>query len=123
LKACGTRADRADAQVLQTLDHAADCAKPFEIGLEFRRGRVTRCAAWSASRDAVLHQVVTGAHLAAEAVAARGDGHGVALVGRGLHQHGNLEAGETECVGDDAPLVAEVWQGDDDAVDLDPRAS
>ena len=67
--------------------------------------------------NAVLHQVVAGAHLAAEAVAAGGDGHGVGAVGRGLHQHRDLEAGEADGV-DDAALFAEVGQGDDDAVDL-----
>ena len=67
--------------------------------------------------DAVLHQVVAGAHLAAEAVAARGDGHGVGAVGRGLHQHRNLQAREADGI-DDAALFAEVRQGNDDAVDL-----
>jgi len=36
----------------------------------------------------VLHEVVTGAHLAAEAVAADGDGHGVRAIGRGLDKTG-----------------------------------
>ena len=61
--------------------------------------------------------LLQAAHLAAEAVAAHGDGHGVGAVGRGLHQHRNLEPGEADGV-HDAALLAEVGQRDDDAVDL-----
>ena len=57
------------------------------------------------------------AHFAAETIAARGDGHGVGAVGRGLHEYRNLEAGEADGV-DDAALFTEVGQRDDDAVDL-----
>ena len=35
----GTRADGADAQILQALDDAADRGEPLQIGLELRRGR------------------------------------------------------------------------------------
>ena len=66
--------------------------------------------------DAVLHHVVARAHFSAEAVAAHGDGHVVGAVGRGLHQHRNLQPGQADGV-DDAALFAEVGQGDDDAVD------
>ena len=67
--------------------------------------------------DAVLHHVVAGAHFAAEAVAPRGDGHRVGAVGRGLHQHRNLQTRQPDRI-DDAALFAEVGQRDDDAVDL-----
>ena len=67
--------------------------------------------------DAVLLEVVADRHLAAEAVAAEGDGHLAGCVGRGLDEHGNAEVGEAEGVGE-AALFAEVGQGDDDAVDF-----
>ena len=98
-------------------DDAADCGKPFQVGLEF--GRIERLGVQRGQRilDAVLHHVVTRAHLAAEAVAAHGNGHVVGAIGRGLHQHRNLQPGQTNGI-DDAPLFTEVGQGDDDAVDL-----
>jgi hypothetical protein len=68
-------------------------------------------------RNAVLHQVVARAHLAAEAVAARGDGHRIGAVRRGLHQHRNLEPGEPDRI-HNAALFAEVGQRYNDAVDL-----
>ena len=67
--------------------------------------------------DSVLHHIVAAAHLAAEAVAAHGDGHVVCAIGRGLDEDGNFEAGEADGV-DNAALFAEVGQGDDDAVDF-----
>ena len=51
-----------------------------------------------------------------------GDGHVVGAVGRGLHQHRNLEPGKADGV-DNAALFAEVGQRDDDAVDLVRRVS
>ena len=113
----GTRADGADAEILEALDDAADRGEPFEVGLEL--GRVESLSVQRGERigNAVLHEVVAGAHFAAEAVAAGGDGHGVRAVGRGLDEHRNLEAGEANGV-DDAALFAEVGQGDDDAVDF-----
>ncbi len=66
--------------------------------------------------DAVLLEIVAGRHFAAEAVAAIGDGHLAGRVGRGLDQDGNVERGEAKRVGD-GTLVAEIGQGDDDAVD------
>ena len=41
----GTRANRADAQIAQSLDDAADAGEPFEIFLELRRNSALRCAA------------------------------------------------------------------------------
>ena len=67
--------------------------------------------------DAVLLQVVADRHLAAEAVAAEGDAHLAGRVGRGLDQHGHLQVGEADGVGQ-AALFAEVRQRDDQAVDL-----
>jgi hypothetical protein len=67
--------------------------------------------------DAVLLEVVADGHLAAEAVAAEGDGHLAGGIGRGLDEDGDVEVGEAEGVGE-AALFAEVGQGDDDAVDL-----
>ncbi len=91
--------------------------EPLQIGGELRRGQALGVQRGQRVGNAVLHQVVAGAHLAAEAVAADGDGHGVGAVGRGLHQHRNLQAGEADGV-HNAALFAEVGQGDDDAVDL-----
>ena len=61
-------------------------------------------------------------HLAAEAVAAVGDGHLAGGIGRRLDQHRHVEVGQAQGVGD-AALVAEVRQRDDDAVDLVAVAS
>ena len=66
--------------------------------------------------DAVLREIVAGRHLAAEAIAAVGDGHLAGRIGRGLHQHGHVETGHAQGIGDGA-LVAEIGQCDDDAVD------
>ncbi len=70
-----------------------------------------------AEGHAVLAQVVAERHLAAEAVAAVGDGHDVDLVGRGLDQHRHVEAGPAQRV-DHGALFAEVGQRHHDAVDL-----
>ena len=88
-----------------------------QVGLEL--GRVGGLGVELGERvgDAVLLEVVADRHLAAEAVAAEGDGHLAGVVGRGLDEDGDLEVGETEGVGE-AALFAEVGQGDDDAVDL-----
>ena len=64
-----------------------------------------------------MAQVVADAHLAAEAVAPVGQGHLAGVVAKGVDEHRHVEAGETDGVGD-GPLVAEIGQGDDDAVDL-----
>ena len=72
--------------------------------------------------DAVLLEVVADAHLAAEAVAAPGDGHLAGVVRGGLDQHGHVEVGQAQGLGD-AALLAEVGQGDDDAVDLRRRGA
>ncbi len=45
----GTRADRADAEILQALHDAADRREPLQVGLELRRRHGSPCAAWSAS--------------------------------------------------------------------------
>ena len=111
------RADGADAQAAQAAHHAADGGEPVEIlgedvgigSFGVQRGQRVR--------NAVLLEVVAGRHLAAEAVAAVADGHQSGRVGRGLHQHGHVEVGQAQRVGDGA-LVAEIRQRDDDAVDL-----
>jgi hypothetical protein len=64
-----------------------------------------------------LHEVVATAHLAAETVSPRGDGHGVRAIGRGLNQDGHLQPGEADGV-DYAALFAKVGKGNDDAVDF-----
>ena len=63
-----------------------------------------------------MAQVIAGGHFSAEAVAAVQDGHLRRIVGRGLHEHRNVEAGEAKSVGDGA-LVAEVGKRDDHAID------
>jgi len=110
------RADGADAEVFEAFGDAADLGKPLEIRLELVR--LGRLGVQRGQRilDPVLHHVVAGAHFAAEAVAAGGDGHGVAFVGSGLDEDGHLETGKADGV-DHTALVAEVGQGDDDAVD------
>ena len=113
----GTRADGADAQILQSLDDAANAGEPGQIGGELRRREALGMQRGQRVGNLVLHQVVTGAHLAAEAVAADGDGHLFGAVGRGLHQHRNPQAAEADGV-HNAALFAEVGQSDDDAVNL-----
>ena len=61
-------------------------------------------------------QIIAGRHLAAEAVAAELDGHFRRGIRRGLHQHGNVQIGQAQRIGDGA-LLAEIRQGDDHAVD------
>jgi hypothetical protein len=113
----GARADGADAEILQALYDAADLRKPFEIGLEFGRGQGLSVQRGERVENAVLHHIVATAHLSAKAVAAVGDGHGIGAIGRGLHQHGHFQSRQADGV-DDAALLAEVGQRDDDAVDL-----
>jgi hypothetical protein len=69
--------------------------------------------------DAVLLQVVAGRHLAAEAVAPVLDRHQRRRVWRRLHQDRHVQVGHPERVRN-APLVAEVGQRHDDAVDRVP---
>ena len=117
LKAAGRAPMEPMLEILQSLHDAADLREPFEIGFEFGRADGLSVQRGERVVDAVLHHVVAGAHFAAEAVAARGDGHVVGAVGRSLHQHRNLQAGEANGV-DDAALFTKVGQRDDDAVDL-----
>ena len=113
----GARADGADADAAQTADHAADGGEPGEIfGEEVGIGGFG-VQGGERVRNAVLLEVIAGAHLAAEAVAAVADGHQAGGIGRGLHQHGHVEVGQAQGVGDGA-LVAEIRQRDDDAVDV-----
>ena len=67
--------------------------------------------------DAVLGQVVARRHLAAEAVAAMLDAHPARLVGKRVNEHRHVQPGQAQGIRD-SPLVAEVRQGDEDAVDL-----
>ncbi len=112
-----TRANGADAQIAEAADDAADRCEPGEVLREAlgvgRRG-VQR---GDGVRDAVLLHVVAGRHLAAEAIAAIGDLHVVGAVGRRLHQHRHLQRGVADGI-DDAALLAEVRERDEDAVDL-----
>ena len=85
----GARADGAEADVLEAAHDAADGGEPGEVGLEL--GRVRRFGVQRGERvgDAVLLEVVADRHLAAEAVAAEGDGHLAGVVGRGLDEDGH----------------------------------
>ena len=67
--------------------------------------------------DAVLAEVVADRHLAAEAVAAMLDRHAPALVREGVDEHRHVEVRPAQRVGH-RPLVAEVRQRHEDAVDL-----
>src|ERR1700758_2470119 len=68
-------------------------------------------------RDAVLAEVVAGRHFPAEAIAAVQDGHLRRVIRCGLNQYRDAETRKAQRVRNRA-LVAEVGQGDDDAVDL-----
>ena len=67
-------------------------------------------------RNAVLPQIIAGRHLAAEAVAAKLDGHLLRIVGRGLDQHRNVQVRQAQGIGNRA-LFAEIRQSHDDAID------
>jgi len=64
-----------------------------------------------------LPEIVADADLAAEGVATGGYCHFGRRVGLGVEEDGDIEAGELYGVCD-AFFIAEVWQGDDYAVDF-----
>jgi hypothetical protein len=101
---------------IEPFDDPAGRGERIEVVGEFRRVEALGVKLRQRVANAVLAQVVAGRHLAAEAVAPVLDRQLVGGVGRRLHQHRNAEIGEAQRVGDRA-LVAEVGQGDDDAVD------
>ena len=113
----GTRADGADSAVAQALDHAANGSEPRQIPGEF--GAIERFGMQRRQRirNFVLRQIVAGAHLAAEAIAPHGDGHVVGAIGRGLDEHGYVQAGGPQRL-HLAALFTKIGQRDDDAVDL-----
>jgi hypothetical protein len=67
--------------------------------------------------DPVLLEVIAHAHLAAEGITPVGDSHLSGGVRSRLDQDRHAQSGTLERLGDPA-LVAEIRQGDDDAVDL-----
>ena len=72
-------------------------SEPVEILRELVRKQALRCAAWSASTGMPYWlQIIAGRHLAAEAVAAVGDGHLARGIRGGLDQHRHIEAGEAQ---------------------------
>jgi hypothetical protein len=108
------RAEGAEPDIAQPGDYTAGRHELPQIGAELLARRIHRVVAGQREWNAVLQQVVAGRHLAAERVAAVGDGHQAGLVGEGLHEHRHVEAGPPQGVRD-GPLVAEVRQGDDHA--------
>ena len=112
----GTRADGPDAQPPQALRHAAHAGEPGEIVLELVRLQAFGVQRGKGVRNAVLLQVVADAHLAAEAVAAVGDEHPLRIVRKGVNQHRDVQVGQPQRVSHGA-FLAEIRQGDDDAVD------
>ncbi len=111
------RAQSADAQALEASDHTTGGCESDQILLELDALGRYGVELGQAEGHAVLAQVVAERHLAAEAVAAVGDGHDVDLVRRGLDQNRHVEAGPSQRV-DHGALFAEVGQRDHDAVDL-----
>ena len=77
----------------------------------------TVCRRGQGIADAVLAEIVADGHLAAKAVAAVADGHLAAVVVEGVDEDGDVEAGPAQGVGDGA-FVAEIRQGDEDAVNF-----
>ena len=112
----GTRANRAHAQVAETIHHAADSREPLQVFGELGRVGALGVQRGDRVRNAVLPQIVAGRHLAAEAVAAERDRHLAGIVRRGLDQHRHVQIGQAQGIGD-GPLFAEVRQGHDHAVD------
>ena len=103
----GTRSDTAHAQVTHTIGHAAHGSEPGQVLLEFGGIEGNRVQPGQRIRNAILAEIIAGRHLAAEAVAAVQDGHLGGIVGSSLHEHRDIEPGQTHCVGDGA-LVTEV---------------
>jgi hypothetical protein len=110
-------ADGADAGLAEAVGHAADGGEPGEVATEEVGLGFDGVAGGEGVGDADLLEVVADAHLAAEGVAAVGDGHAGGVVGGGLNEDGDIEPGGFEDLGDGA-FIAEVGEGDDDAVDF-----
>jgi hypothetical protein len=113
----GAGTDGTEADVAQAADDAAGGGEPLEVGLELGGVGGFGVERGEGVGNAVLLEVVTNRHLAAEAIAAEGDLHFSGGVGCGLDEDGDVEVGEAEGVGE-AALFTEVGQGDDDAIDL-----
>ena len=67
--------------------------------------------------DAILIEVVADGNLAAEGIAAAVEVHLVVLIVAGLYQHRYVQFGTTDGI-DDAHLVAEIRQRNDDSIDF-----
>jgi len=98
-------------------DHPANGAKPLQVLAKARRLWINRVQRRQRVGNAILREVIAGRHLAAKAVATRLDRHLADLVGKSLHQHGHVEVGQSDRVGN-ASLLAKVGQCDEDAIDL-----
>ena len=109
--------ERADAEVAEAINNAADGGEPGEVFTEGLGLGLHGVLRGDGVRDSILHEVIAGRHLAAEAVTAMGYLHGLFAIGRGLHEDRHLQRGIADGVGDTA-FVAEVRQGYDDAVDF-----
>src|SRR6185437_5197438 len=108
------RANGSDAEPAHAANHTANSGKPIEVFAENVAIGGFGMPGGERIGNAVLHQVVAGAHLAAEAVAAVADGHQARRIGGRLHQDGNVQAGHAEGVGNGA-LIAEIGERDDNA--------
>ncbi len=113
----GTRADRAHAKVGKAAHHAADRGEPRQVLAEVIGVGLHRVRRGQRVGNAVLHHVVAGRHLSAEAVAAVGDLHVRGPVGSRLHQHRHLQGGEAQGI-DNPPLFAEIGKCNNDAVNF-----
>ena len=116
------RADGPDPQVAQAPRHAADAKKPWQIFGELRGIGRFGVQRRQRIRNAVLHQVIAGRHLAAKTIAAVGDGH-LARCIRAWPESARAHATRpAQRIGNRA-LVAEIWQRDDNAIDANRAAA
>src|SRR5207247_1958447 len=113
----GSRAENADACVLEPSYNPAGGRKGFEIGAEGIRPRRDGVLGGERKLGAVLPEVVADRYLAAEAVSPPAHEHFPRLVRMSVNEHGHLEPGHAQSVRD-AFFIAEIRQADNNAVNL-----
>ena len=97
---CGrARADSADSKVAKSLDDPAYPGEPFQVYGKLGRVGTLRMQRREGIWNAILAKIITGRHLAAEAIATGGNGHFSRVIRRRLNQDWNPQIGQPQCVG------------------------